>query len=101
MTAVKVGDRVRLTLEDSVIVGTVADVVPHAIGVRSDGSTRSTLIFDDWTVVGTIVRDKDGDAWQRHAFGWRQSLDDVTLSLADLQWAHGLLTVLWTPEATQ
>ena len=111
METVKVGDRVRATCGESVIVGTVADVVPQAIGVRSDGSTRSTVIFDDWTVevlappipdvVGTVVLDTDGDAWQRNDEFWRcVSSVYYKYTLADLQFRYGPLTVLWTPEAT-
>ena len=111
MTAVKVGDRVRATCGESVIVGEVKYVYPDSISVAVDGGEAMYYMADGvWTVevlappihdvVGTIVRDADGDAWQRQEGSWYLAdSDNIGRSLNDLQF-YGPLTVLWTPEAT-
>ena len=115
MTAVKVGDRVRATCGESVIVGEVAAVtnrlVLYVIVDGDDTRDRSRCFaFADWIVevlappipdvVGTIVRDADGDAWQRREGSWYLAdSDNIGRSLNDLQ-HYVPLTVLWTPEAT-
>ena len=49
-------------------------------------------------IVGTIVRDKDGDAWQRHEAGWYSAGAMSSRSIDELHDDYGPLTVLWTPE---
>ena len=110
MTAVKVGDRVRATCGESVIVGAVERVDNGGCYVNIESGDISLWLYSgDWTVevlappipdvVGTIVRDRDGDAWQRDDDGWRCVDDDSRYSVEKLQFC-GPLTVLWTPEAT-
>ena len=110
MSGVKVGDRVRATCGESVIVGTVQHMYPHRILVDVDGVnvTGFHVSYSCWSVealappvivaVGTIVRDKNGDAWQRRPFGWYLAdQDDRLYSLMDLP-RLAPLTVLWTPD---
>ena len=112
MSAVKVGDRVRATCGESVIVGTVTHIDVGGVGVDVEvpGSARALryLFPDGWNVeviappipdvVGTIVRDKDSDAWQRQTFGWYLAdRNDRSYSLKSLQ-RFAPLTVLWTPD---
>ena len=107
------GDRVRATCGESVIVGTVTQANPGGVGVdvkvlESIGSYWYWLPTGAWTVeviappipdvVGTIVRDKDGDAWQRHEAGWYLTNDTYSFSLYQLESIYAPLTVLWTPE---
>ena len=110
MSAVKVGDRVRATCGESVIVGTVIMVTGLSTRVQID-VVRESMWLMDWTVevlappipdvVGTVVLDTDGDAWQRNDEFWRcVSSMYYKYTLADLQFRYGPLTVLWTPEAT-
>ena len=111
MSGVKVGDRVRATCGESVIVGTVTHIDVGGVGVDvgvpgSAGDLRYWLPTG-WTVdviappipdvVGTIVRDNDGDAWQRYREGWCTTRIDGPCSPIELQ-EYGLLEVLWTPE---
>ena len=115
MTVVKVGDRVRLTLEDSVIVGVCHKGTNYSpsLWVTPDGTDVTFIYNTSWTVevlappipdvVGTIVRDGDGDAWQRFEDGWYSTATVARsdpLALPKLQRQYGPLTVLWTPEAT-
>jgi len=112
MSTVKVGDRVRATCEESVIVGEVKYVYPESVSVAVDGDEGMYYVSDGvWTVevlappipdvVGTVVLDTDGDAWQRNDEFWRcVSSMYYKYTLADLQFRYGPLTVLWTPEAT-
>ena len=111
VTAVKVGDRVRMTLDDNVIVGMVTGLEGASVFIELAGvSARFYLTCSDWNieviappipdVVGTIVRDKDGDAWQRHKGGWYLTNDTFSSSLYQLELAYGPFTVLYTPEAT-
>ena len=118
METVKVGDRVRATCGESVIVGEVAAVtnrlVLYVIVDGDDTRDRSRCFaFADWIVevlappipdvVGTIVRDEDGDAWQRFDGGWYSTatcIDAAPTLLPVVQGQCGPLTVLWTPEAT-
>ena len=50
-------------------------------------------------VVGTIVRDRDGDAWQRRERTWFMAGSETAGSY-DLDFLQGLgpLEVLWTPD---
>ena len=107
----KVGDRVRATCGESVIVGTVDDVYDDGVSITINGDRSRYLTSDPWTVevlappipdvVGTVVLDTDGDAWQRNDEFWRcVSSIYYKYTLADLQFRYGPLTVLWTPEAT-
>ena len=114
MSAVNEGDRVRLTCGESVIVGVCQGGLRYApsVWVTPDG-TDVTFIYDTrWTVevlappipdvVGTIVRDEDGDAWQRFDGGWYSTAtctDAAPTLLPVVQGQCGPLTVLWTPEA--
>ena len=107
---IKVGDRVRATCGESVIIGTVTGLhPPDDVQVQPDGYTQSNLLnCAGWTtqviaplipdVVGTIVRDADGDAWQRASSGWLVISEDGDHSLNHVQKDYGPLTVLWTPE---
>ena len=114
VSAVKVGDRVLATCGESFIVGTVDGAYPEGtapgFAVTVDGDISRYFPSDVWTVevlappipdvVGTIVRDADGDAWQCQEYAWYLAdNDDVGRSLDDLQF-YGPLTVLWTPEDT-
>ena len=107
---IKVGDRVRAACGESVIIGLVTGLhPPEDVQVQPDGYTQSNLLnYAGWTieviappipdVVGTIVRDKDGDAWQRRTFGWYLAdQDDRLYSLESLR-RLAPFTVLWTPE---
>ena len=106
---VKVGDRVRATCGESVIIGLVTGLhPPEDVQVQPDGYTQSNLLnYAGWSiqviaplipdVVGTIVRDKDGDAWQRQATGWYLTNDTYPLSLYQMECVYAPLTVLWTP----
>ena len=48
---------------------------------------------------GTVVLDKDNDAWQRGDDGWYMaSENDSPWSFDKLQKLAGPLTVLWTPD---
>ena len=111
MTAAKVGDRVRATCGESVIVGVCSGgTLLHTptVWVTPDGTDVTFIYNTSWTVevlappipdvVGTIVRDKDGDAWQCREGSWYLAdNDDIGRSLNDLQF-YGPLIVLWTPE---
>ena len=112
MSGVKKGDRVRATCGENVIVGTAsASVFSYGLYLSLDACQIALYLnTDDWSteviappipdVVGTIVRDKNGDAWQRRAFGWYSAdQDDRLYSLKSLP-RLAPLTVLWTPEAT-
>ena len=110
MSGVKNGDRVRMTLGENALVGTADLVTPSGLYLSLDACQVALyLSIDDWSteviappipdVVGTIVRDKNGDAWQRRTFGWYLAdQNDRLYSLEDLQ-RFASLTVLWTPEA--
>ena len=112
MSNIKVGDRVRATCGESVIVGEVHRVDTSGPYVKIESSDISLWLYSgNWTVevlapsipdiMGTIVRDTDGDAWQRDAEFWRcVSSVYYKYTLADLQFRYGPLTVLWTPEVT-
>ena len=114
MTAVKVGDRVRATCGGSVIVGEVKHLYPSGVHVHVDGEDIDDdlrwFAFPTWTfevlappipdVVGTIVRDRNGDAWQRREGSWYLADDDDVGRSLDVLQIYGPLTVLWTPEAT-
>ena len=110
MSGVKVGDRVRARCGESVIIGVVKDKVSYGVSILPDGNTRlNQCLFDGWTIeviappipdiVGTIVRDKDGDAWERCEGGWYSARPMLynPYVFADLQ-EYAPLEVLWTPE---
>ena len=114
MTAVKVGDRVRLTCGESVIVGVCHKGTSYSpsLWVTPDG-TDVTFIYDTrWNVEvlpplipdnrGTVVIDRYDSAWQRWASGWQAIGGDKfdMRTLPQLMVGFGPLTVLWTPEAT-
>ena len=109
MSAVKNGDRVRMTLGENALVGTADRVDPGGLYLSLD-ACQVALYLDtnDWSteviappipdVVGTIVRDGDGDAWQRQTLGWYLAdRNDRSYSLKSLQ-RSAPLTVLWTPD---
>ena len=109
----KVGDRARATCGESVVVGEVTKVYESGVLVVIDGDRYGSRWINqlDWTVevlappipdvVGTVVLDTDGDAWQRDDEFWRcVSSVYYKYTLADLQFRYGPLTVLWTPKAT-
>jgi len=115
MSNIKVGNRVRATCGESVIIGTVDGAYPEGyapgFAIAVDGDISRYFASDEWSfvvlappipdVVGTIVRDNDGDAWQRDDEFWRcWSSVYYKYTLADLQFRYGPLTVLWTPEVT-
>ena len=111
MTAVKVGDRVRLTCGESVIVGVCHKGTSYSpsLWVTPDGTDVTFIYNSSWTVevlpppipdvVGTVVLDAEGDAWQRRDKYWT-CVADLSYPLSEVQYLHGPLTVLWTPEAT-
>ena len=110
MSSVKVGDRVRATCGESVIIGVVTGLEGRAVDVKlADVKTTVYFSWTDWTIeviappvivaVGTIVRDCDGDAWQRREDAWYSTNSDYGfLHLHELQ-NYAPFTVLWTPEA--
>ena len=110
MSGVKNGDRVRMTLGENAVVGTADLVTPDGLYLSLD-ACQIALYLDtnDWSteviappipdVVGTIVLDRDGDAWQRYRDGWCTTRKDVFCSLTELQ-EYGLSGFLWTPGAT-
>ena len=114
VSTVRVGDRVRVTCGESVVVGTVTNVRPYGVDgvdVLADGCTESNAFrFENWAfeviappipdVVGTIVRDRDNDAWQQNHHGWVSANTSHIYKLDALRSAYGPLTVVWTPEAT-
>ena len=112
MSAVKVGDRVRATCGESVIIGTVTDIMSFGVFVMVQGiveAHRHWLSAADWNVevvtppipdvVGTIVRDDGDDAWQRKVDGWHPANADYKepFTFDELQ-KCGPFHVLWTPE---
>ena len=109
MSAVKRGDRVRLTCGESVVTGTVTGVAYGGVEVMPDGfSSANYFLLAGWTVevlpppipdtFGTVVLDRDNDAWQCSEDGWYLANDDSDpWSFDKLQKFAGPLTVLWTP----
>ena len=110
VNGVKVGDRVRLTCGENTLVGKVYAAYDEGVSVNVSGDTPNSRFFcrSRWTVeviappipdvVGTIVRDCEGDAWQRHEAGWYLTNDTYSFSLYQLESIYAPLTVLWTPE---
>ena len=113
MTALKVDDRVRCTLGESVVVvGVVTYYWGDGFCMRPDGcsTTFYVVIADGWTVEilppptpplpeieGTVVLDADGFAWQRRgAYWWYREVRRSTFFLHE----NGPLTVLHVPEVT-
>ena len=112
MISAKKGDRVRATCGESVIVGLVTQSNLGGVGV-SVKIPESAGAYWYWLpvawsieviappvpdVVGTIVRDIEDDAWQRHADGWHATKADY--DVYDLRYLHedyGPLTVVWEP----
>ena len=110
VSTVKVGDRVRATCGENVIVGTVTWLDDNDLEVDT-GDTFGTIGIGRpaaWSieviappipdVVGTVVLDKDGDAWQRRENGWYSP--DADESFYDIKFVnfYAPLTVLYTPE---
>ena len=112
MSTVKVGDRVRATCGESVIIGACARGTFHSafLWVTPDGTDVTFICNSSWAVevlappipdvVGTIVRDSQGDAWQRADVSWQCAGSSQRFTPTELQENYGPLTVLWTPEAT-
>ena len=111
MSTVKVGDRVRATCGASVIAGAVEHIDNGGCYVTLASCDISLWLWNgDWTVevlappipdvVGTVVRDADGDAWQLTDESWQCAGSTYRYTLADVRSRYGPLTVLWTPEAT-
>ena len=112
MTAVKVGDRVRCTLGESVVVGVVLYEGIRGLFVNPDGWGPAFFVVenDGWTVEilpppapplpeidGTVVLDGSGFAWQRKGdLWWCRVVGCTTLGLRD----NGPLTVIHVPEVT-
>ena len=112
MTAVKVGDRVRCTLGEMVVVGVVTFVWEDGLTVKPDGCLSSfyVVLADGWNVEiltpppptlpeidGTVVLDVDGDAWQRKGdYWWYREVRLTTLRLR----VNGPLTVIHVPKVT-
>ena len=111
VSAVKVGDRVRVTCGGNVNFGLVKFVYPSGVVVKVDVDGDPWFFrLSAWTVeviaplildtYGTVVLDQDNDAWQRGDDGWYISdHDGSSWSFDKLQELAGPLTVLWTPEA--
>ena len=110
MSTIKVGDRVRATCGESILVGTATDINVGGVGVEvlcGGGNCRYWLPAG-WTfeviaplipdVVGTIVRDRDGDAWQRRERAWFMAGSETDSYDLDFLQGLGPLEVLWTPE---
>ena len=112
MSGVKVGDRVRATCGESVIVGTVTHIDVGGVGVDvgvpgSAGDLRYWLPTG-WTVEviappipsadGTIVRDHEGCPWIAGTNGWYRAGFSTPFTQTYMQKKYGPLTVLWTPE---
>ena len=107
MSSAKVGDRVRATYGENVIFGKVASVGNAFVNL--DGvNARFYLVRSAWSIevlappiadtYGTVVLDKDNDAWQRGDDGWYMADNDgESWSFDKLQKLAGPLTVLWTP----
>ena len=113
MSTVKVGDRVRATCEESVIVGEVKYVYPESVSVAVDGDEGMYYVSDGvWTVEvlappvpdvrNTVVLDRYDSIWQRWSLGWQAIGGDKfdMRTLPQLMVGFGPLTVLWTPEDT-
>ena len=102
MSGVRVGDRVRLTCGESVIVGT-ATMVDADLSVDVDGDGPRVFLTDLWAVevllppVGTVVLDRNNFAWQSTRQGWKQVGFRERYSLAYIDIYYGPLVVLWTP----
>ena len=109
MSSVKVGDRVRATCGESVIIGEAMGHDDGGITVSVEGTDghKHWLATSVWAfeviappvpdVVGTIVRDKDGDAWQRCEDGWHLAGTDPSPLPLDRLRHCAPFTVLWTP----
>ena len=109
VSTVKVGDRVRATCGESVVIGTVASHQGEVVEVLVDGDA-SRFFRSHWSieviappipdVVGTIVRDKAGDVWQRREKGWYIADDDADfydINCLD-QGSYAPFAVLYAPE---
>ena len=110
MSAVKVGDRVRLTCGESTLVGTVLpDEYSEGLNVLVDGDRARYFPSSKWTVEviappipsadGTIVRDHEGSPWIAGTNGWYRAGFSTPFTQTYMQKKYGPLTVLWTPEA--
>jgi hypothetical protein len=108
----KVGDRVRCTLGESVLVGEVTYLSTDASMLRVDinGNVPGYLIrWGDWTVKvlhppvpdveGVVVLDRDGDPWVRKPEGWINGGGGTGGILEDVVANYGPLKLVYTPEA--
>ena len=111
MTAVKVGDLIRATLGESVVVGAVLYEGIRGLFVNPDGWGPAFYVVeqDGWTVEilppptpplpeidGTVVLDVNGDAWQKDGYWWYREVRRSTFGLRE----NGPLTVLHVPKVT-
>ena len=109
MSTIKVGDKVRATCGESVIIGKVKVLlVANAMEVVPDGAFRANILdLKSWRVeviappicetYGAVVVDKEGDAWQRRTDGWR-CIDypgSPGLPTDVLQHHYGPVIVVW------
>ena len=101
----KVGDRVRCTLGESVLVGEVLESYISSLAVRADGDDDecdTRVYLERWTVevlpppipdtIGTIVADRNGMAWERYERGWNSTCGSRMISVgvaSCLRPAHG------------
>lgn len=111
-TAVKIGDNVRCTLGETVVVGIVVSVYGKLVGVAPelDEHGGCCWITQSWhiealpppnppisEIEGAVVIDRDGDAWQFLGGIWRApELDSINLK--DLQQVFGPLIVVYVPD---
>lgn len=108
MSAPQPGDRVRVTMLGTYVEHDPADTeLPH--NVRFDevdsrpiwAAGPIEILPPDEPVVGSIVRDDDGDAWQRKGAGWLCALPDQGRhTWAKLVNDHGPVRVVYTPDVT-
>lgn len=99
-----VGERVRCTLGDNVIVGIFHGTYGSGRTVEVVVNDRICSLAGGWTVevldvpeppVGTVVVDREGDAWQRRPHGWQSACPAFTAPTFDkLEAEWGPLTVL-------
>ena len=111
MSAVKNGDRVRMTLGENALVGMADRVDPYGLYLSLDACQVALYLnTDDWSTEviappipsedGTIVRDHEGCPWIAGTNGWYRAGFSTPFTQTYMQKKYGPLTVLWTPEAT-
>ena len=66
--------------------------------VKKGDRVRATCGENVPDVVGTIVRDRDGDAWQRRERTWFMAGSETDSYDRNFLQGLGPLEVLWTPE---